>query len=343
MKLQPFYVFYVLILFIVSACKPSGYTSSVACDDFPEVEILTKDSVKINEILIPVWMSVCDDKAVVHSMKTDDVFFVYGLPEFKFLYKTGVRGEGPDDFGFVQKIQSADGDGTGIPVTEFTNGCTSALVFGGGSVTRTDVEKLRHFPMALRIDDSLGVICTIKKLKVVNTFSGQTVDSVVSTQTIVENVETKWEKSVYKTGSQSYNRSVMSTVRNGLVATAFGRTVVLGYTGMDRLEFYGADDAGKLTVRSVYGADSVFSAEKDVVRGYMELIPTKDYLFARYMERDKKGYAGIRIFTWDGRPVKQFLLEGRCHFYEIDVRRNTIYAIDQNADFEYVYRYRYSI
>ena len=65
MKLQPFYVFYVLILFIVSACKPSGYTSSVACDDFPEVEILTKDSVKINEILIPVWMSVCDDKAVV--------------------------------------------------------------------------------------------------------------------------------------------------------------------------------------------------------------------------------------------------------------------------------------
>ena len=61
------------------------------------------------------------------------------------------------------------------------------------------------------------------------------------------------------------------------------------------------------------------------------------------MERDKKGYAGIRIFTWDGRPVKQFLLEGRCHFYEIDVRRNTIYAIDQNADFEYVYRYRYSI
>ena len=63
MRLQPFYVFYVLILFIVSACKPSGYTSSVACDDFPEVEILTKDSVKINEILIPVWMSVGDDKS----------------------------------------------------------------------------------------------------------------------------------------------------------------------------------------------------------------------------------------------------------------------------------------
>lgn len=99
----------------------------------------------------------------MHSMKTDDVFFVYGLPEFKFLYKAGVRGEGPDDFGFVQKIQSADGDGTGIPVTEFTKGCTSALVFGGDSVTSTDVEKLRHFPMALRIDDSLGVICTIKK------------------------------------------------------------------------------------------------------------------------------------------------------------------------------------
>lgn len=91
MRLKPFYVFYVLILFIVSACKPSGYTSSVACDDFPEVEILTKDSVKINEILIPVWMSVCDDKAVVHSMKTDDVFFVYGLPESNFLYKAGVR------------------------------------------------------------------------------------------------------------------------------------------------------------------------------------------------------------------------------------------------------------
>lgn len=342
MKLLTTCAFASLILFIASACNSHADKTS-AGPGFAEAEILTKDSVKINEILVPAWMKVCDEKAVVYSMKTDDVFFVYGLPEFSFLYKTGVRGEGPEDFGFVQKILSANGDGTGIPVIEFTKGCTSALVFDGDSVTRTDVEKLRHFPTALRIDDSLGVVCYPKKLKVVNTFSGETLDSIVNTQMVVENKKTKWEKSVDKTGSQSYNKSVMLTVRNSFVAAVFGRAVVLGYTDMDRLEFYQADDAGKLTVRSVYGPDSVFSAEKEAARGYMELIPTKNYLFARYLEGDKKGYAGIRIFTWDGRPVKQFLLEGSYHFYEIDVRRNTIYAIDQNVDFEYVYVYRYSI
>ena len=72
-----------------------------------------------------------------------------------------------------------------------------------------------------------------------------------------------------KAGSQSNTTGLLCpTVRNGLVATAFGRTVVLGYTGMDRLEFYGADDAGKLTVRSVYGAGQCFFCGK---RGYLRL------------------------------------------------------------------------
>ena len=116
-------------------------------------------------------MSVCDDKAVVHSMKTDDVFSYMVCLNSNSCTRQ-VSGVKAGRFRIRAKIQSsADGDGTGIPVTEFTKGCTSALVFGGGSVTPLRCGKTpSHFPVALRIDDSLGVICTIKKLKVVNAF-----------------------------------------------------------------------------------------------------------------------------------------------------------------------------
>ena len=52
----------------------------------------------VEQILAPGQITVKGDVALILSQKTDTVFYAYGLPEFRFLYKQGVRGQGPDDF-----------------------------------------------------------------------------------------------------------------------------------------------------------------------------------------------------------------------------------------------------
>ena len=54
----------------------------------------------MEQILAPKQIAVRGDVALILSEKTDTVFYAYGLPDFRFLYKQGIRGQGPDDFSY---------------------------------------------------------------------------------------------------------------------------------------------------------------------------------------------------------------------------------------------------
>ena len=54
---------------------------------FDTVETLECDSVAVNEILKPSdWFAVESSRAVVHSPRSEKLFYVYSLPEWKYLY-----------------------------------------------------------------------------------------------------------------------------------------------------------------------------------------------------------------------------------------------------------------
>ncbi|MBQ5815727.1 MAG: hypothetical protein IIW30_07125, partial [Flavobacteriales bacterium] len=66
---------------------------------FDKTEKLTYDSIAVNEILKPSdWFALESSRAVVHSPRSEKLFYVYSLPEWKYLYNYGNKGEGPDDY-----------------------------------------------------------------------------------------------------------------------------------------------------------------------------------------------------------------------------------------------------
>lgn len=67
---------------------------------YPELEQLYADSIETPPILLSVssLFMVGDDTLGVYQSKDDTLFSFWKLPECKFLFKAGVKGQGPDDF-----------------------------------------------------------------------------------------------------------------------------------------------------------------------------------------------------------------------------------------------------
>ena len=92
--MKPNATFLLLGVLGLYACGGGGNASG----ELPEPITLQADSIAVEQILAPQQIAVKGDVALILSQKTDTVFYAYGLPDFRFLYKQGVRGEGPDEF-----------------------------------------------------------------------------------------------------------------------------------------------------------------------------------------------------------------------------------------------------
>ena len=84
-----------IVLAVLCAC---GGGNGKTAGEMPEPVALEKDSLAVSQILAPQQMTVKGDVALIMSWKTDTVFYAFGLPDFRFLYRQGVQGNGPDDF-----------------------------------------------------------------------------------------------------------------------------------------------------------------------------------------------------------------------------------------------------
>ena len=93
-SMKPNATFLLLGVLGLYACGGGGNASG----ELSEPITLQADSIAVEQILAPGQITVKGDVALILSQKTDTVFYAYGLPDFRFLYKQGVRGQGPDDF-----------------------------------------------------------------------------------------------------------------------------------------------------------------------------------------------------------------------------------------------------
>ena len=86
--MKPNAIFLLLGVLGLCACGGEGNASG----ELPELITLQADSIAVEQILAPQQIAVKGDVALILSQKTDTVFYAYGLPDFRFLYKQGAAG-----------------------------------------------------------------------------------------------------------------------------------------------------------------------------------------------------------------------------------------------------------
>ena len=340
---------------VAVSCSADG-NAALGFDNPVEVKA---DSIAVNEILRPIDHAVVGDKAVVMSAGSEDLFYVYGLPDFKFLYSTGKSGEGPDDFG---RCKFLNGDAT-------------------EGVLYMD-ESSKHLAKFFSVDDNnfnnKGQIVPIKKdgvylreravasggrwllsstevngdelgrgyLYVIETETRKITDSVLVHTLVKEETMA--------------NGGVMVTRYNDVSVWSAGDAVAVSYSMIPRMDFYRMTSNGKLKLIKTIGDN--FTDEETMQRfkaleadkggsatRFCDGQATEKYLFILEvdikvdMEARKINFLStrVKVYDWDGSVAGMFELEKSATNIMVSPDGGCIFAYNVvTNDFDRVYTYR---
>lgn len=319
-----------------------------------KIEKPAADSIAVREVLQPSGHAVCGDKAVLVSRKSENIFWVYRLPDFKFLYSFGKMGEGPDDFGACG-FEDSDVRMPDVYVNEFskyriTGYSVGDKTFKKGTVfTRKNTGRYRTACLAaggrwiLGTKFISGDAMGRERLYVVDSKDGTPKDSIMIY--------------TFSTEVRSGN-SVRVTGYNDMFALARGNRIAVGYEETQRIDFYDITPEGRLqTVKTIGETDNdeaVYAQAKERAEStdrtlLVDHCATENYLYllevhARFdvaVRRVDFVSCRVKVYDWDGNPVKIFELEKPASYIVVGKDDGQIFTYNNiSADFDRVYVYR---
>ena len=130
-----------LVLFasaaILLGCGNGGNNNT----KLPAIKPLHADSIEVPPVLLSVTslFTVGDDTLGVYQRSDDTLFTFWKLPECKFLFKAGVRGQGPDDF--LELDKTFQGVKGGFKTFEIASGRVKEIAIEGNTLVTRNVRR----------------------------------------------------------------------------------------------------------------------------------------------------------------------------------------------------------
>ena len=277
-------------LFCCWACWDCAPAARSNASGEPRPITLQADSIAVEQILAPQQIAVKGDVALILSQKTDTVFYAYGLPDFRFLYKQGVRGQGPDDFLMGSMVSCPSR-------SEFAYYDIYGRTVRLFELTRKGFEKKWEYRVNMRpcevlsvVNDSIVILekqdWNTKELGVYayNGRSGKITDSLPGLKTYIKSTRIGY---------------TLSTMLNRYSLQGYGEHFVVSYQLMDRIEFYRVSPQGKIELVAEVGDAELPESVKNYLKVDTENPPGGDRWKTPSLEniRFYYGKAGMRAGT----------------------------------------------
>ena len=324
-------------------------------DDQPTVQTLTADSIAIHQVINPHQWAVSAGKAVVQTLRMDSLFYVYSLPDFRFLYAWGRMGNGPGEMLPTQMLNAFDGD-TDSLVLRFTAPATFRTYrVGQEAFTATDTLAVRSDGrgFSLRRPFPHGFVGDIRiknkeEKEVLYVCRPGTEAQTVDSLELPTKVKAKY----------SDRGTLIELVRwNCPYLVVRGDRVAMVYQMVSHVDFYRLTPEGKLILEASTGVpldqdlagrlETMAEApRREFVAGFSA---TDRYLYVSRptVEVDSEtGQASIleakvQVYRWEDGKLQSELLLGLSSI-DILVTRDDRYLFARNPleDFDWVYVYR---
>ena len=331
---------------------------------FDTVETLECDSVAVNEILKPSdWFALESSRAVVHSPRSEKLFYVYSLPEWKYLYNYGNKGEGPDDYrgsyvslcdvnkdefhvtslapgGIVERTLRV-GDSsievvgerkweknftTEYMYREFTvNDSVYGLIdMTGWDENGVDVENLRHF------------------IYTNSTETGKHIDSLL----LAEKMDYEADARGTTISGDIYNRAYI-VYKHGKMYVFYGHA--------RRIDICDISPDGKITLERTIGPSytweevRMMDLKQETVNCVTDVQCTDDYIYCVTCDYQDMGTwrkvlnTYVEVWDYDGNKVKKYDMARNFNCVLVDENNGYFYCHNTGYDFEWVFRYKYDL
>lgn len=323
---------------------------------FDTPELIQADSIAVNEIIKPRDWSVYKDKVVVYSPNTENIFYVYSLPEFKFMYSQGKVGGGPTEFPNLINILDANSSSatssTDIyienpynkkQITTYNVGSTAITQVG--SIDNMNPQKKEFYSNyilspELLVTRIIGLKSSYSHIHLRSVKDGMSLDSTA----LNDFIEIQTQEHGYS--SQNFNRPYIHTN---------DKKIFVLYQLTPNIEIYNVNKDNKLELELALGDkidDATIERLKSIKdspkqKGTLKSYSTSKYIYALQVEveidlqtrRPNLLTSHILIYDWSGNKVKSLLLSNPATSLIVSADDSKIYTYNELSDFDKVYVY----
>lgn len=315
---------------------------------FSEPATLKADSIAVNEILRPNGFFPSKNAVAVKTPDAD-MFYVYKLPGFEFMYSWGKRGDGPGEFPSAV-VEKTNGNGA-MAVRTYRSGQRVCELY---SIGKKGMEKTASFAdYGFDANYSVAYVVVDDSL-LISSFIGNDNDR-THTLKLMSVADGAVKDVLYDFYEYTIPFGQNPNIgRNNAHVSVYGRRMAIGYEEDGRIDIFDIDKHDRFvpvasTTDGPGPQKSDFNPDVSTVNlRYTGLYTDSDYIYAVNMRTDmqeltqnRQTDAVLEVFDWKGRPVKAFRFDRKNVMpVFVDGPKKTVYAIVRGEDFDRIYTYK---
>lgn len=316
------------ILLIYCSCQTTENKSDTATvvNRFPVEAELTAEVITIPPIaMTPFNIFTTEDKLVMYNLQKDSIFDVFSLPECNYLFSSGYKGEGPNDFLDVDRRL-------------FVPGKNGFKVF---FQSHKELKEVRFREKSLEIIKDSTLKFEIDQYPV-NGFTPLNDSTYIYWSGFEKETEYdllhKHTKeaipfSPYPQWTKQENADRLFTYIKNMTAKPDGKRFAAFYGYFKRFRIY--DDKGNL-IKDIsleiepYAPDFESEVNNRMVYYFAYPKSSDEYIYAlcKNAKADAEAIPELQIWRWDGTPVGRYKLDRPVTLFSISEKYGKMYAVN---------------
>ena len=333
------------ILFYSCSSNKGGDISVVSA--FPKTFELTADTRKIPvAFLLPRAMLISNDNLFVYKDNEEFLFDIFRLPDCDYLCSAGTRGQGPDDFLFLD-FRSFQPTNNGFKVLDLESNRFKTVVFENNYLSTMSSEQIFQDKGAHNGLYSLtdNVFLTFGQMMEPNEYT------LINTKTETFTKTGNYPQWLPESSSMSGVEQSLFTYVKDCVVHPDGKKFASFYSRFKRIRIYEYEPNESITL--LHDVDVQVSPysdnpEKERYQYYVgQPQAIGDYIYAICsnvnMDNDPQDAqvandCEIQVWDWDGNPVANFRIGRYISSMVLSEKYNKIYALNKFVEDElYIY------
>ena len=279
------------------------------------------------EIIKPEQLLVKGKYLITNNQRNDSIFMIFELPSLKCISAFGIKGRGPDEFGFPRIIETAE-DSILFYVYEMTNEKIYKV-----TINKLIPEYYLTLPKGDRSFDDKQIVffehnaayytSSTEKGKMIYYFNKDSLPLKMKYKDLsISGIKGSWTTYIGDFGTNKYLRKI---------AYAYKYFKILRIIDMQTMiEKNIVFDAQELTK----GKDDIATLEPTNITHFWGMSPNENYFWMLYSGRtpvdvyndnkNKNKYIFVEQYDWNGNPIKKYKLDDWGYFC-VDEKNRTIY------------------
>ena len=294
---------------------------------FGETINLTGKPVSIRENIKPEQLFVKGNFLITNNQRKDSVFMIFEIPSMKCVAAFGVKGNGPDEFGFPRIVETAE-DSILFYIYEMNNEKVYKVsvkhLYPEYYITLSKKSRSFDEKQLVFIDNKTAYYsATALKGKMIYYFNKDSLPQDKSIRDLaIPGIKGSWTTLI---GDFGINNDV------GRIAYAykyFKRLRIIDFNSMkERNIIFEAKNLEK-------GLNDIATLEPTNITHYWGMSANNEYFWMLYSgrtpvdvqrdNRNKKKYIFVEKFDWNGNPVKRYKLDDWGYFC-VDKKNESLY------------------